>query len=153
MTAKRFPGIFRSMKAVVGLALAAGFLAGCSGTDVQLNLPGLGTISTSAKAPERKMAARPPLVLPPTADQLPPPQEEKAVVASQEWPDDPDIRAKRKKRLAALKKEKYRREGNFSDYQGVEEFNKNLDWGSRQEGVFTKLYRTFMGQNDEETTE
>ena len=85
-------------------------IGGCSAGDVQLEgkiFDALGVSETFNNRPEPKVKARAPIVMPPDA-KLPEPG--KRVVAKHQdnqWPDDPDERARKKLADAELEQKKY----------------------------------------------
>ena len=122
------------------LLFTASSLGACGGVDgVDVTLPFVGKINSDGKAEEKKMATRGALLLPPSVEGLPTPTTEEQVAAGQNWPVDPDKKAKSDAKLAALKEKKYRREGDWKGERntgnGLEDFNKKVDWSERQRGV------------------
>jgi len=120
-------------KSTLARAVAVGVstiaLAGCAGTDVQINAPILeaaGINLTSKPTPEPDLEEKPPLVVPPSTEKLPEPGERKVAAAEEEWPEDPDIIAKRKAEKAEKERERYCREGDWSDDANIEEFRKAI---------------------------
>ena len=112
--------------AVGGLAA---LLSGCAGADVQIDAPILeaaGINLTSKPPPEPDLEEKPPLVVPPSTEALPKPGERQVAAADEQWPEDPDVRAKREAEQAEKERERYCREGDWSDDAGIEEFRKAL---------------------------
>ena len=123
------------------LLFTASSLGACGGIDgVDVTLPFVGKIDTNAKATEEKMANRGTLVLPPAVKGLPAPTSGAQSANGQSWPVDPDLKAKDDAKVAALKEEKYRKDGDWKGERnsgnGLEEFNNKIDWHRRQPGVF-----------------
>jgi len=107
----------------------AAFLASCSGTDVQIDAPILeaaGINLTSKPQPEPDLEEKPPLVVPPSVDRLPQPGERQVAATDEQWPEDPDVIAERKAEQAAKERERYCREGDWSDDANIEEFRKAI---------------------------
>jgi len=126
MTPRHKASRLAKLAASIGMA---GILAGCAGTDVQIEAPILeaaGINLTSKPPPEPDLEENPPLVVPPNTDQLPQPGERKVATAQEEWPEDPDVIAKRKAEKAEKERERYCREGDWSDDANIEEFRKAL---------------------------
>jgi hypothetical protein len=110
--------------AVGGLSV---LLAGCSGADVQIDAPILeaaGINLVSKPPPEPDLEEKPPLVVPPSTEKLPKPGERQVATAEEQWPEDPDLIAKREAEQAAAERERYCREGDWSGEGGIDEFNK-----------------------------
>jgi len=116
----------------MSVAFALGFsLSACSSgigdTELELNgkiFDAMGITSSGPKG-EPKMAARAPLILPPDDKALPAPGKRGSV--AEVWPDDPDAR---KKRMAALEKEKSKENcagGNFKKSQDIDAIEKATD--------------------------
>lgn len=89
--------------------LAAGlFLAGCSGSDVQFE----GKIFEAAgltginRREEAKVRERAPIVLPPGAA-LPEPGKRKVAAKDVQWPDDPDVKARKSVAEIEVARQKY----------------------------------------------
>lgn len=129
----------RLTKALAIIA-AASFLTGCAGgDDVEIVLPFVGDVAAKAKRTEEKMATRGPIVLPPKIADLPEPDSAKAP-STQDWPDDPDMKAKSEAEIAKAKDAEYRKHGDWSGARntgnGLEDFQKKVDWSARQRGIF-----------------
>jgi hypothetical protein len=116
----------------VRIAVMSGFaaaLAGCAGTDVQINAPILeaaGINLTSKPQPEPDLEEKPPLVVPPSVDRLPEPGERIVAASDEQWPEDPDVIAKRRAAQAEKERERYCREGDWSDDANIDEFQKTI---------------------------
>ena len=115
-------------------------LGACGGIgDVDVTLPFVGKITANQKAEEKKMATRGTLLLPPAIKGLPAPATKEQAANGQSWPVDPDEKAKSDAKTAALKEEKYRKDGDWTGERntgnGLEEFNNKVDWSKRQKGV------------------
>jgi len=123
------------------LLFTASTLTACGGLvdGVDVTLPVVGNIMAKGKNKEAKMATRGALVLPPSVKGLPAPQEKGQLATNTAWPDDPDMKAKRDKKLAALKEAEYRKNGDWSGKHntgnGIEDFNKKVDPFKRQTGI------------------
>jgi len=107
----------------------AALLAGCAGTDVEIDAPILeaaGINLTSKPPPEPDLEEKPPLVVPPSTESLPKPGERQVAAAEEQWPEDPDLIAKRQAAQAEAEREEYCREGDWSGEGGIEEFDKAL---------------------------
>ena len=124
------------------LAFAATALTACGGggaDDVEVVLPFVGNVLAKGKTREAKMENRGTLVLPPSAKTLPEPLTEEQLAKNQGWVADPDVLARKKAKLAELKEKKYRREGDWAGERntgnGLEDFNKKVDWSKRQTGI------------------
>ncbi len=125
--------VLNNMKNIIfGTILVIGSLSltGCAGSDVELQVPGLGVLKTGGKKKDPKIVERGPLVIPPNTQRLPEPGQ--AAVNTQQanqgaWPDDPDLR---KKKVAELEKQKKKKktEDPFAD---------DLD---NSEGLLDKLF-------------
>jgi len=107
---------------------AALALAGCGigGTDLVVDAPVLDAVGlnlSSKPKVEEDLPERPGLVVPPSVAGLPKPGERSQ--AAQNWPADPDEQKKKKAELEVEAKEKYCREGDWSDKAGIREFEKN----------------------------
>jgi hypothetical protein len=113
---------------VLGAAIAALALGGCGadGVDLEVNAPILSAVglnlSSKPKADE-DLPERPGLVMPPATARLPQPGERSA--AAQNWPVDPDLERKKKADADAEAREKYCREGDWSNRANIDEFEKN----------------------------
>ncbi len=135
----------RIVKKAVIIVSAIGFsvsLAGCGGFDgVDINLPVVGNITKKVKRREARIEERGKLVLPPSSAlaALPTPGSGVTLAKNQQWPDDPDLKAKRMAQLKQAKIDKERREGNFKNYSGQEGFDRATDSFKRQEGLFKKF--------------
>lgn len=126
MAGRRTRNRLARIGAVGGLAV---LLSGCAGTDVQIDAPILeaaGINLTSKPPPEPDLEEKPPLVVPPTTEKLPEPGERQVAAADEQWPEDPDLIAKRKAEQAEKERERYCREGDWSDDANIEEFRKAL---------------------------
>ena len=115
-------------------------LSACGGMDgVDVTLPFVGKITSDQKAEEKKMVTRGTLLLPPKVKGLPAPVAKEQTANNQSWPSDPDQQAKSDAKIAALKDEKYRKDGDWSGERntgnGLEDFNKKVDWSKRQKGL------------------
>lgn len=111
------------------VGVVAAILSGCAGTDVQVDAPILeaaGINLTSKPTPEPDLEENPPLVVPPSTESLPKPGERKTAAAEEQWPDDPDMTAKRKAEKAEKEREEYCEHGDWSGDAGIDEFNKNM---------------------------
>ncbi len=109
--------------------IVVGALAGCAGTDVEINAPILeaaGINLTSKPPPEPNLEERPPLVVPPSVERLPEPGERRVAAAEEQWPDDPDLIAKAEAEKAEREREIYCREGDWSGQGGIGEFDRTL---------------------------
>jgi hypothetical protein len=147
MAAHKAASRLASFVAVIGLA---GGLAGCAGTDVQVDAPILeaaGINLTSKPPPEPDLAENPPLVVPPDTKELPKPGERKVAEAGSDesWPEDPDVIAKRKAKEAEKKREEYCRKGDWSDDANIEEFRKALGQEQRCPSQLGKALSTALG--------
>lgn len=147
MTAHKAASRLASFVAAIGLA---GLLAGCAGTDVQIDAPILeaaGINLTSKPPPEPDLAENPPLVVPPETKELPKPGERKVAEANSDeaWPEDPDVIAKRKAKEAEKKREEYCREGDWSGEGGIEEFRKTIDREQRCPSKLGKALSEVLG--------
>lgn len=95
-------------------------LTGCASGDVELNgkiFDALG-ISAAAQKPAReaKVAARPPLVLPPSTERLPDPNAVPVAAAGDPaWPVDPDQKRVGSASEALKKQTEYCRDGNWKE--------------------------------------
>lgn len=111
------------------IGAVAALLAGCAGTDVEIDAPILeaaGINLTSKPPPEPDLEEKPPLVVPPSTASLPKPGERQVAAAEEQWPEDPDLIAKRQAEQAEAEREQYCREGDWSGDGGIEEFDKAL---------------------------
>jgi hypothetical protein len=111
--------------AVIGAVLG---LAGCNGTDVEINAPILEAagINLTKKKVEEDVPERSGIVMPPNTEKLPAPEEGRvAANGQQRWPQDPDKLKAQKEKDAAEAEEKYCREGDWSEKANITEFNKN----------------------------
>lgn len=145
MTARRKASRIASLIAAAGLA---GALAGCAGTDVQINAPILeaaGINLVSKPPPEPDLEEKPPLVVPPDTQRLPKPGERQVAAAEEEWPEDPDIIAAKKAETAEKERERYCREGDWSDEGGIEEFRKALGQEQRCPSQLGKAISESLG--------
>lgn len=134
-----------SFVAALGLA---GALAGCAGADVQIDAPILeaaGINLVSKPPPEPDLEENPPLVVPPSTEKLPEPGERRVATAEEQWPEDPDIIAKNKAEKAEAERERYCREGNWSDDGGIEEFRKTLGQEQRCPSQLGKALSEALG--------
>ncbi|RIA47384.1 hypothetical protein BXY53_2462 [Dichotomicrobium thermohalophilum] len=123
-------------------------LSGCAGTDVQIDAPILeaaGVNLTSKPPPEPDLEEKPPLVVPPTTEKLPEPGERQVATAEEQWPEDPDLIAKRKAEQAEKERERYCREGDWSDDAGIEEFRKNMGQEQRCRSQLGKALSEALG--------
>jgi hypothetical protein len=133
------------------------FLTGCSdGTDVEINAPLLDAaglkLTTNNKRKTEDLPERAPLVVPPSRDLPPPGRPRAAQVAEANLPRDPD----QMKKAAASKaeREKYCREGDWSDKGGISEFDKatgkqqrcRSKWGEALNKTFTNTGSSASGQ-------
>ncbi|MCF6200437.1 MAG: hypothetical protein L3J67_13835 [Hyphomicrobiaceae bacterium] len=123
------------------LVFTTSTLGACGGLmdGVDITLPVVGNITAKGKTKEAKMATRGALVLPPSIKGLPAPQEKGQLATNGAWPDDPDMKAKKDKKLAALKEAEYRKNGDWKGKRnsgnGLEDFNKKVDPFERQTGI------------------
>ena len=122
------------------LVFTTSTLGACGGVDgVDITLPVVGNIMAKGKNKEEKMATRGALVLPPSIKGLPAPQEKGQLANNGAWPDDPDMKAKRDKKLAALKEAEYLKNGDWAGKRnggnGLEDFNKKVDPFERRTGI------------------
>lgn len=97
-------GNIRMFCAITLVTVMAGGLPGCSGYDVELDAPILNAVGINLGKSKTKVKtkARPTLVVPPSP-KLPVPGSVAKAPANIDWPDDPDLRAKK---MAELKKQK-----------------------------------------------
>jgi len=104
-------------------------MSGCAGTDIQIDAPVLeaaGINLTSKPPPEPDLEEKPPLVVPPSTERLPEPGARQVAAADGQWPEDPDIIAKPEAKKAKEERERYCREGDWSDDAGIDEFKKKM---------------------------
>ena len=100
---------FLKLLVILSLSLGLpGLLSGCAGYDVQLEgkLFEAAGISGTAKREEPKLNERAGLVLPPEK-QLPAPGKRADVPEAMQWPDDPDLKARRLAKVTAAERQKY----------------------------------------------
>lgn len=139
------------------VGMAAAILSGCAGTDVQIDAPILeaaGINLTSKPTPEPDLEENPPLVVPPSTESLPEPGERKTAAAEEQWPEDPDVIAKRKAEKAEKEREEYCEHGDWSGDAGIEEFNKNMGREQRCPSKLGKALSEALGSsNGERETE
>jgi len=127
-------------KTALLLLFIAPSLGACGGIDgVDVTLPFVGNITSQGKTEEKNMATRGTLLLPPSVKGLPEPTTKTETAGGLSWPTDPDQKAKTDAKTAALKEAKYRRDGDWSGARnsgnGLEDFNKKIDWSKRQKGI------------------
>jgi len=111
--------------AVVAASLALGG-CGAGGVDLQVDAPVLDAVGLNLSSKPKKeedLPERPGLVIPPSTAQLPAPGERTAN-AAQNWPVDPDREKKKKAEAEAEAREKYCREGDWSNKSNISEFEK-----------------------------
>ena len=125
-------------------------IGGCSAGDVQLEgkiFEAMGVSDVLNSRPEPKVKARAPIVMPPDA-QLPEPG--KRVVAKHQdhqWPDDPDIRARKKIADAELARRKYCEEG-----AGTNRADPEYDIEKAAHcGLLSKMLTNSFGRAEEKT--
>jgi hypothetical protein len=117
--------------AVIAAMCAGVSLGGCGagGVDLQIDAPVLDAVGlnlSSKPKVDQDLPERPGLVMPPAAaaGRLPPPGD-RAASGTQNWPTDPDQTKKQKAEADAAAREKYCREGDWSNKGGISEFDKN----------------------------
>jgi len=98
-----------------------------------------------AHTKEARVAPRPGLVLPPKTARLKLPRPvDKNAVGGENWPLDPDQKAKSDARLAELKKQQFEKDADWKNPRhtgnGLEEFQDKIDWSRRQRGIFKKWF-------------
>ncbi|MGI9382263.1 MAG: hypothetical protein ACR2PO_03850 [Methyloligellaceae bacterium] len=131
---------YRKAGTLIPMLVAAALLGGCgSGVSLEGKVFDWAGVSDKAKAKQKrepKLQKRAPLVLPPSvAAKLPEPGPQQVNAAPENWPDDPDLQ--RKKELAETKQklEEYRRNGDFSNKTGMEEFRRIVNPLDRRPGL------------------
>ena len=100
--------VLKAFFAVVLVVSVPGLLSGCAGYDVQFEgkiFEAAGLTGTGPRE-EPKVKERAGLVLPPEK-QLPPPGKRAQVPDSMQWPDDPDIKARRLAKIDEAERKKY----------------------------------------------
>ncbi len=151
MTERRNGLRFASLAAAFGLA---GALAGCAGTDVEINAPILeaaGINLVSKPPPEPDLEEKPPLVVPPDTQRLPKPGERQVAAAGEQWPEDPDIIAAREAEQAEKERQRYCREGDWSGEGGIEEFRKTVGREQRCPSELGKMLGEVLGSDSAES--
>jgi len=139
-----------SLAAAIGVA---GIVSGCAGADVQIDAPILeaaGINLVSKPPPEPDLEEKPPLVVPPDTKKLPKPGERKVAAAEEQWPEDPDLIAKKKAEKAEAERERYCREGDWSGEGGIEEFRKTLGKEQRCPSQLGKAISEALGGGEAE---
>ncbi len=131
-------------------ALVAVFLtlmSGCSASDIQFEgkiFDAIGVADALSSRPEPKVKARAPIIMPPDA-KLPEPG--KRVVAKHDenqWPDDPDERARKKIADAELERKKY------CEGPGLNESHPGYDAEKAVEcGLLSKALNNSFGRSEE----
>jgi hypothetical protein len=109
----------------VGMALSG---CGVGGVDLEIDAPVLNAVGlnlSSKPKNEEDLPERPTLVMPPAAAAATLPQPGERTAATQNWPVDPDQEKKKKAEVDAAAREKYCREGDWSNKGGITEFEKN----------------------------
>ncbi len=126
------------------LLFAPLLLGGCGGSDdIEVNLPFVGNIMEQGKVKEEKMASRGSLVLPPNTRDLPEPLDGQTAPRNENWPVDPDEKARAEAKTAALKEKQYQKDGDWKGERnsgnGLEDFKNKIDWSRRQPGIFRSI--------------
>ena len=112
--------------AAMTMSLALGGCGAAGGVDLQVDAPVLDAVGlnlSSKPKNDEDLPERQGLVMPPSSAALPQPGERTAAV--QNWPADPDQEKKKKAEVDAAAREKYCREGDWSNKGGIGEFEKN----------------------------
>lgn len=83
--------IVRRTLALASALVCAGVLGACGGVELEGKVFDYMGVSGSRQQPDVQMGERPPLMVPPSLNQLPAPNQGSAVAtARQDWPDDPE---------------------------------------------------------------
>jgi hypothetical protein len=109
----------------VGTALGG---CGVGGVDLQVDAPVLDAVGlnlSSKPKNDEDLPERQGLVLPPANATASLPQPGERAAGAQNWPVDPDQEKKKKVEADAAAREKYCREGDWSNKGGITEFEKN----------------------------
>lgn len=108
-------------------AVALGGCSGGEGVGLDVDAPILSAvgINLSGKKNDEDIPERPGLVVPPSTEALPPPVDSRLAANQQNWPDDPDRRAKREAEEKAAAQEKYCKEGDWSQKADIKEFEQS----------------------------
>lgn len=136
--------------AMAAILVAGASLGGCgAGVDVDAPILNAVGLNLSNKPKDEDIPERPGLVVPPSTEALPPPGEGRAAAANQQnWPDDPDIRAKREAEEKAAAQEKYCKEGDWSNKADIKEFEEstgNSEARGRCPSVFGEAINKQLG--------
>ncbi len=147
--------VLKFYKGLAALFVIPFLLNGC-GYDLEVDAPVLKAVgldfSTKAKK-EPKLKGRAPLVIPPDVKRLPDPEKAEATAtAQQNWPDDPDLKAKRLAKLKKEAKEKKAREIDYSDKSDIDEFEKITGQEPRGQGIFGEGLFGGIGRGEGEKT-
>lgn len=129
--------------ALLGGTLALG---GCGSVEFEgkaFEMMGLGS---TAERKDKQMADRAPLVMPPE-EQLPKPGPRAEVQEPEDWPDDPQLRKKKRMAEAEAEREKYYREGNWDEEAEAEDFEKLSEF-ERRPGIFGDLSVSVENRGD-----
>ena len=149
---------YRNVFAGLMMSSTAILLSACDGgVDLDINAPILEAAGVNIKesligkpAPEPDLPDRGPLVLPPKSADLPAPGQAPQPVANRQWPVDPVDAKKEAAKLAAEKKEKYCRDGDWSGKGNIDEFNKAA---GQQPRCRPKWVEKAIGSDDQKKTQ
>lgn len=117
------------------MAVSVLALGGCGGVQFEgraFEAIGLGS---KPETVDSKMKDRAPLIIPPSP-QLPAPGPREQIAKPENWPENPEDKAKRQVAEAEAKKEEYYDRGNWGKDRDIDDFDKLFDERERRPGVF-----------------